>query len=216
MHTIYTLGRWISPVVVLLAVALVAAIRGYAQNISFEKRSYEVTKHFCEEGLCGSYVPYDWYNVKYVDVNTEIPELESPILTDKIEIAIIYMRKGYDIITPIAALSPDSLQIINPISIYQFHFPQSWPTPLDDYFEFKASFPRVFFKADWQKIPIIAPADERRALRLKELRADIAQYNQLRDNPKFVRTKEMLKKYGANFSPLHPTTWKQHPPRPRS
>ena len=199
-----------SYLIVLISVTVLYACISitFAQNISYEKRWYEVSRGNCIEGLCYEGVPSKWANVKYEDVNTEIPKLEKPIFTDNINSVLDYMSKGYDVVTPIAALSKDSFQIINPISIYQLHFPQSWPTPLDDYFEVAALFPQVFFVADWQKVSINAPPKERRLLRIKELFAELARYEQLHKNQRFIDTKILLKKYGANIAPLHPNRWK--------
>lgn len=192
----------------LITIALTGVSFSFAQDIKYDKRDYEVSKHSCVDGICGTSVPNEWFYVKYEDSNTLVTKLSKPIPISSDSEIREYLSLGYDIKCPFAVSSDSSCQATNPTSIYQLHFPQEWPTPLDDYFEHVVPFPQIYYSVSWDEIPIKSDVKIRRKLRIKELNAAIAKYKQLETNPKFIKMKLLLQSYGANFAPLHPTFWK--------
>ena len=209
MHTISTSARCSRNChVAIFAIALIGGSFSNAQDISYEKRDYDVSQCSCVDGLCGEWVPYEWSNVRYEDSNMLIKKLSQPIPVLNFKEAGPYVAEGYDLQCPFSVNSENLCQVINPTSIYQLHFPQGWPTPLDEYLEYVIPLPQVFYSVDWQQIPIKSSAIRRRQLRVKELFSLMFKYDQMKDNPRFAMIKFFLKNYGANFSPLHPTFWK--------
>lgn len=193
---------------VILAIVLMGDSFSSAQDISYEKRDYEISQCSCAGGICGMGVPSEWFHVKYEDSNTQVKKLNQQIPVLNFKEASRYVAEGYDLECPFSVNSENFCQAINPVSIYQLHFPQEWPTPLDEYLESVIPLPQVFYSIDWQKIPIKSSSIMRRQLRVKELFALMAKYDQMKNNSRFTRIKVLLQTYGANFAPLHPTFWK--------
>jgi len=186
-----------------IAIVLMGGSFAFAQN----KCSNDVIKHSCVDGICGDMVPFECFQSD-VDSNTQVVLLDQPIPIKNVEHAEQLIAQGYDIECPFAVNSDSLCQAVNPTSIYQLHFPQEWPTPLDDYFEYITPFPQIYYSVSWKEIPIKSDAKTRRLFRIKKLNSAIAKYKQLEKNPKFIKTKLLLQTYGANFAPLHPTSWK--------